>query len=902
MNAKESSEAVPGEILKSLGELRTIIDTIPALAWSSAPDGCVDFVNRRWQDYTGRSREQSQGAGWETAIHPEDLPGLLSKWEESRDCVADRCEARLRRFDGVFRWFSLRREPLLDESGSVTRWFGTGIDIEAIRQRETLHAAEQRTLELIADGASLREVLDQLCSSMDVQVAPSVTTVLLRDADRECLWHGGGLGVPHEWISAIIPVPIAEDGLCGRAAFLKERVIIPDVATDPKWPDEYREIAIRNSIRAAWSEPIVTKDDEVLGTFALYSHELRVPTEEDLALIQGAGHIARIAIERQRSQESLTAALEKIKNSEARLRQVIDTIPTLAWCNLPDGSNEFLNQRWHEYTGLSPEESHGLGWQVAVHPDDVLQLMEKWQSALLSGKAGEVEGRLRRHDGVYRWFLMRLEPLRDEHGNIVRWYGACTDIETLKQTEEKLREDERELRRITDAIPQAIVVLDPNGAPMYANQATLDYTGLTAADVLSPNFRERIFHADDLERLRDERSAALKLGDPFQVEQRALRKDGQYRWFLIQYNPYRNEQGQVIRWYATGTDIDDRARAEERTRNENLALREQIDRDSMFEDIVGSSEQLRKVLRQVAKVASSDSTVLILGETGTGKELIARAIHKRSNRAERAFIAVNCAAIPPSLIASELFGHEKGAFTGATQKRLGRFESANGGTIFLDEVGDLPADIQIALLRVLQEREIERIGASKPIPVDVRILAATHRDLNLLAAEGRFRQDLLYRLNVVPIKMPSLRERADDIPLLVEYFIGRFGKRVGKKFRTIDKRTLELFETYSWPGNIRELQNVIERAVILSEGDTILVDEAWLAGESPQSRDRKIALNEVLNRQEKEMIESVLAETAGRVSGLGGAAEKLGIPTRTLDSKIKRLGINKFRFKDPQSV
>jgi len=862
----------------------------------------VDFVNLRWQEYTGLAPEQSYGASWHSAIHPEDLHRLLSKWAESRDCDTNACEVRLRRFDGVFRWFSLHREPLLDERGSVTRWFGTGIDIEAIKQRETLHAAEKRTLELIADGASLKDVLDQLCSSIDVQVAPSVTTVLLRDPDRGCLWHGGGLGVPHEWISAIIPVPIAEDGLCGRAAFLKERVIIPDVATDPKWPDEYRDIAIRNGIRAAWSEPIVTKDDEVLGTFALYSHELRVPTEEDLALIQGAGHIARIAIERQRSQESLTAALEKIKNSEARLRQVIDTIPTLAWCNLPDGSNEFLNQRWHEYTGLSPEESHGLGWQVAVHPDDVSQLMEKWQSALLSGKAGEVEGRLRRHDGVFRWFLMRLEPLRGEDGNIVRWYGACTDIETLKQTEEKLREDERELRRITDAIPQSIVVLDPSGAPMYANQATLDYTGLIAADVLSPNFRERIFHPDDLERLRDERSAALKLGDPFQVEQRARRKDGRYRWFLIQYNPYRNEQGQVIRWYATGTDIDDRARAEERTRNENLALREQIDRDSMFEDIVGSSEQLRKVLHQVAKVASSDSTVLILGETGTGKELIARAIHKRSNRAERAFIAVNCAAIPPSLIASELFGHEKGAFTGATQRRLGRFESANGGTIFLDEVGDLPADIQIALLRVLQEREIERIGANKPIPVDVRILAATHRDLNALVAEGKFRQDLLYRLNVVPIKMPSLRERADDIPLLVEYFIGRFGKRVGKKFRTIDKRTVDLFENYSWPGNIRELQNVIERAVILSDGDTISVDEAWLAQESPQFQDPKIAMSDALNRHEKEMIESALAETGGRVSGTRGAAEKLGIPTRTLDSKIKRLGINKFRFKDPQSV
>jgi len=903
MNARESSETVPGEIRKSLGELRTIIDTIPALAWSSVPEGSVDFVNRRWQEYTGLSRDQSQGAGWEAAIHPEDLPGLLSRWEEeSRDCVANNCEARLRRFDGVFRWFSLHREPLLDESGSVTRWFGTGIDIEAIRQRETLHAAEQRTLELIADGASLKEVLDQLCSSIDVQVAPSVTTVLLRDAGRECLWHGGGLGVPHEWISAISPVPIAEAGLCGRAAFLKERVVVPDVATDPNWPDQYRDLAIRNCIRAAWSEPILTKHDEVLGTFALYSHEPRVPTEEDLALVQGAGHIARIAIERQRSQESLRTALDGIRNSESRLRQVIDAIPTLAWCNLPDGPNEFLNKRWHEYTGLSPEESNGWGWQVAFHPDDLPPLMERWSELLASGESGELEARLRRYDGVYRWFLIRVEPLRDETGRLLRWYGTSTDIEGLKQTEEKLREEERELRRITDAIPQAIVVQDPSGASVYANQATLDYTGLTAEDVISPGFRERIFHPDDLERLRDFRKLALARGLPFEIEQRALRKDGQYRWFLIRYNPFRNEKNEVVRWYATGTDIDDRVRAEERTRNENLALREQIDRDSMFEEIVGSSEALRKVLRQVAKVAPSDSTVLILGETGTGKELIARAIHKSSSRRERAFIGVNCAAIPPSLIASELFGHEKGAFTGATQKRLGRFESANGGTIFLDEIGDLPAEIQIALLRVLQEREIERVGANKPVAVDVRVLAATHRNLNTLVVEGKFRQDLLYRLNVVPIQMPSLRERTDDIPLLVEYFIGRFGKKVGKKFRAIDETALNLFKTYRWPGNIRELQNVIERAVILSEDDTFSVDDGWLAGESPQLQDPTIALDEVLSRQEKEMIESVLAETGGRVSGPGGAATKLGIPAGTLDSKIKRLGINKFRFKDPQAV
>jgi len=603
------------------------------------------------------------------------------------------------------------------------------------------------------------------------------------------------------------------------------------------------------------------------------------------------------SVTRQRSQEKLSRALDELKNSERKLRQVIDTIPTLAWSILPDGSNEFLNKRWHEYTGLSPEESHGSGWQIAIHPEDRVALLEKWRGLLSSGEPGEMEARLRRYDGLFRWFLMRVEPLRDETGKIVKWYGTCTDIETLKETEAKLREEERELRRITDVIPQAIVVQDPSGAPIYANQTTLDYTGLKAEDVIAPLFRERIFHPDDLERLREVRMAALAHGVPFEIEQRARRKDGQYRWFLIRYNPFRNDLGQVTRWYATGTDIDDRVRAEERTRNENLALREQIDRDSMFEDIVGSSEALRKVLRQITKLASSDSTVLILGETGTGKELIARSIHKRSNCVDRAFIGVNCAAIPQSLVASELFGHEKGAFTGATQRRLGRFESANGGTIFLDEVGDLPPEIQVALLRVLQEREIERVGSNKAIPIDVRIIAATHRDLNALVADGKFREDLLYRLNVVPIDVPPLRERVADIPLLVEYFIDRFGKKAGKKFRTIDKKSLGVLQAYDWPGNIRELQNVIERAVILSEGETFSVDETWLRREIPVARSRVSTLNRVLVRQEKEMIEAALEECYGQVSGPSGAATKLGLPARTLDSKIKRFKIDKYRFK-----
>src|SRR5580700_4818310 len=608
-----------------------------------------------------------------------------------------------------------------------------------------------------------------------------------------------------------------------------------------------------------------------------------------------------IAIEGERSQEALRSASEEIRNSEARLLKIIDTIPTHAWCTLPDGTGIFWNRRWLEYTGLSLEVLRGWGWQNAIHPEDLKKITDKWLGDLAAGQPGEVEGRLRRFDGVYRWFLFRAEPLRDESGNIVNWYGTDTDIDDLKRAEATLRKDEEELRRMTDAIPQTIIVLNPDGKAIYANRVALEYSGLSLDEVLADDFRARVFHPDDVQRLREERQKSLSSAVPFENEQRALGKDGKYRWFLIRYNPLLDESGKVMRWYATGTDIDDRKRAEDRLRNETVALREQIDRDSMFEDIVGSSEALREVLRQVDKVAHSDSTVLILGETGTGKELIARAIHRRSNRGERAFIGVNCAAIPASLIASELFGHEKGAFTGATQRRLGRFESANGGTIFLDEVGDLPTEVQIALLRVLQEREIERVGSNRPIPINVRVLSATHRDLNSLVAEGKFRQDLLYRLNVVPIEMPSLRERAADIPLLVDYFIDRFGKKAGKKFRRIDKRTLKLFQAYSWPGNIRELQNVIERAVILSDGDTFSVDETWLKQEPRQVPSPTVALNSALQRQEKEMIEAALAESAGRVSGPGGAATKLGLPRPTLDAKIRRLGINKYRFKVHQS-
>ena len=330
---------------------------------------------------------------------------------------------------------------------------------------------------------------------------------------------------------------------------------------------------------------------------------------------------------------------------------------------------------------------------------------------------------------------------------------------------------------------------------------------------------------------------------------------------------------------------------------ENLALREEIDVNRMFEEIVGSSPALQVVLSGVAKVAPTDSTVLITGETGTGKELIARAIHKRSQRASRAFVSVNCAAIPRDLIASELFGHEKGAFTGATQRRLGRFESADGGTIFLDEIGELSAEMQIALLRVLQEREFQRVGGNESIRTDVRVVAATNRDLQAAIADGRFRDDLFYRLNVFPLEVPPLRERKEDVPLLVEYFVDRYASQAGKKITGISKKSMQLLETYRWPGNIRELQNVIERSVIISDSENLSIDESWFAGQ-PATTDSAIQpFSEKLVAQEREMIEFALAESNGKVSGPRGAAARLGIPQSTLDSKIKALKINKQRFR-----
>jgi len=449
----------------------------------------------------------------------------------------------------------------------------------------------------------------------------------------------------------------------------------------------------------------------------------------------------------------------------------------------------------------------------------------------------------------------------------------------------------RHIEQVMDAVPQHMFILEPDVTLSFFNRAAREYLGPVNA-VASADRLRTIIHPEDLDTLLSAYQDAMTHGISVEAEARVRNRNGQYRWFLHQLLPLHDEDGQIVRWCGTRIDIEDHKGSKEQAQRENLALREEIDAMSMFEEIVGTSPRLQAVLARVTKVARTDSTVLITGETGTGKELIARAIHKRSDRATRPFVSVNCAAIPRELIASELFGHEKGAFTGALQRRIGRFELAEGGTLFLDEIGELPAETQIALLRVLQEKEFQRVGSNQTIQANVRVIAATHRDLPAAIEAGTFRSDLYYRINVFPLEVPALRDRQEDIRLLVEYFIDRYAHKTGKQIRNIGRKSMERLQSYPWPGNIRELQNVIERSVILCDSETFSVDESWLSTAARLSR----PLAQEMVSQEKELIEAALAECKGRVSGPSGAAAKLGMPPSTLDSKIRALKIDKHRF------
>jgi PAS domain S-box-containing protein len=578
--------------------------------------------------------------------------------------------------------------------------------------------------------------------------------------------------------------------------------------------------------------------------------------------------------------------------SEATLCRLIDGISAFVTAHTPEGELEFANQQILDYVGKSLEEMKDWPNNDAIHPDDLATVVEQWMLSVQTGRPYEHVNRYCCSDGAYRWFRAQGRPTRDGRGRVIRWYVVLTDVEELKRAEDRLEKQQTELLQVLELAPQMVAVFGPRRERLYANRVALAYIGTTLEKWLQQSVGSEL-HPDDVDRLNAAAALGLSTRSAYEAEVRICKADGSYRWFLARYTPLCMDQGRPLRWYAVCTDIEDRTEIIAKLRH--ISPREGIDKTSMFEEIVGASPALSAVLSSVAKVARSESTVMISGETGTGKELVARAIHRLSDRSPRAFVAVNCAAIPRELMASELFGHEKGAFTGAIQRRIGRFELARGGTIFLDEVGELLPDTQAALLRVLQERELERIGGSETIRVDVRVIAATNRDLTEMLESGSFRPDLFYRLNVFPLEMPSLRERTQDIPALVEYFVGRYAGSAGKTFRRVSKRTLERLKMHPWPGNVRELQNVIERSVVVCDGDEFTVDERWLSEKNTFKGLR--ALPSALAAHEKVLIEAALRACDGQVFGASGAAARLGIPRSTLESRIRALKVDKRNFR-----
>jgi PAS domain S-box-containing protein len=838
-------------------DIRLVVDTIPGLVWSTRPDGSAEFFNQRWLEYTGLSAEQALDWGWKVAIHPDDLSRMLEEFHEALSLGRSfEVEGRFRRWDGEFHWFLFRGSPLLDESGKVIRWYGTNTDLEDRKRAEDALRMSEQGFRLIVDGIAGLVVI--MTSKGEVQ-----------GFNRQVLdYFGKTLEELNGWSTS-----------------------------DAVHPDDLPDAI------SAWKHSVETAspydvDHRLRGADGVY----RWFRARGLPLVDTDGRNVRWYVlltdidERRRASEAL-------HQSEERYRSVVETA-TDAVVSVDQSSQIIL---------ANPATTRIFGYQISeMIGQPLTMLMPEYMREL--HKAGFQRSLETNHRHV-DWQGVQLTghrkngeefPIEVSFGEILRdgqhiFTGFIRDTTERKKAEDRIREQEVELRQMLDLAPQHTVVLGPDGSRLYINQAGLDYYGITLEQWRSCDLR-RLFHPDDWEQMVSGAQIKFTSESPHEIEARLRRNDGKYRWFVFRRNPLRDGHGRITRWYASGTDVDDRKQAAQRLLHENVALREEVAKASMFEEIVGTSSVLQSLLSRISKVAPTDSTVLITGETGTGKELLARAIHKRSPRCSHAFVSVNCAAVPRDLIASELFGHEKGAFTGATQQRLGRFELAGGGTIFLDEVGELPAESQVALLRVLQEHEFERVGGNRSIQTDVRLIAATNRDLRAAIATGAFRSDLFYRLNVFPIEVPSLRERREDIPLLVEYFVDRYARKAGKSIRGINTKSLELLQSYAWPGNIRELQNVIERSVILCDTENFSVDESWLARQPlADERTSQPELSRKLAAQEKEMIEAALRVSGGRVSGPSGAAAKLGIPGSTLDTKIRSLKINKNLFKTTDS-
>jgi formate hydrogenlyase transcriptional activator len=836
----------------------------------------------------------------------------------------------------------------------------------------------------------------------------------------------------------------------------QQPLIIPSLDAEIRFP-AVAEMLKNRGVRSVCALPLTTVHRR-LGGLAVGSTEADAYSKEEVSFLSLVANQVALAVDDALNFDASRHAKEALRASEESFRLIVDSIPGLVVTMTAEGGLESVSRQCLDYFGMTLDELKGWTTSEIVHPDDLSRVLATWRRSIETSHPYDSEYRIRRADGIYRWFNVRALPWRDTEGRIIRWYALHTDIDDRKRVEEVLRASELNLCLVVDSIPGLVNTMTAEGENEFVSQQVLDYFGKSHEELKSWATSDAV-HPDDLPRVIAAFTSSIETGQPYDTEHRIRRADGVYRWFQVRALPLRDTEGRIIRWYVLSTDIEERKQAEDRLqllleitnqvvsnlqlrdllraisagvrrvmqcdlvgvflpdaegnrlqtfvldfpeskgfireeycsmeeslggfvfrtgqawrgnasdvlqlglkdepaipeglktgcflplvsrnrvlgllglgrREENafsqadigfltqvasqiaiavenaldygqvtqakellaeqkLYLEDEIRVEQNFEEIIGHSPRLKAVLESIRIVAPADSTVLIEGETGTGKELIARAIHNLSPRKRQAFVKVNCAAIPSGLLESDLFGHEKGSFTGAIAQKIGRFELAHKGTLFLDEVGDIPLELQPKLLRVLQEQEFERLGSTRTQRVDVRLLAATHASLTQMVAEKKFRSDLYYRLNVFPVVVPPLRERREDIPLLIRHFANKYARRMGKRIESIPKETMDALSRYTWPGNIRELQNLMERSVLLSTGSSLRVPLGEIVSGSDLCA---VSRGNALEQAEREQIVRALRESNWVVGGALGAAARLGLKRTSLAYRMQKLGISR---------
>jgi PAS domain S-box-containing protein len=853
-----------------------VIDTTPALIHTGRPDGYLDYFNQRWLEFLGLPLEEVCGWRWTGAIHPEDVAGLLQKWHAALGSGEPlEAESRVRRANGEYRLLLHRKVPLRNERGDILRWYGSSVDIEEQRrtQERILQDERERFSEaLLAEAQRITRI------GTLAQRLTRVGSFLFRLPDATEYWSPESFQIfgadpakgPPRNMSEYSAFVHPDD----RERFLREAAEI--FAKGQAYEHNHRIVRPDGEIRLV----------RVVGC----------PLQDKGVVTRFIGAFADIT-----EREQLTRDL---RQSEFYLNEGQRLAHAGSWA-FDSAGFDYWSPELFRIHGLDPAGKAPTVQEYLdlVHPEDRESMANLIKRLVTQALPFDTTKRIVRPDGEVRYVRCVGASVVENQGP-TKFVGTAVDVTDHEFLTQELRRRETYRAQAEALSHTGSFGWNPSSGQLFWSDETFSVLGYDQGVTPSLDLVFRRVHPDDVALLREMLSAASKNERSIDFEHRLLLPNGSIKYVHVLARPFKRESGS-IEFVGSVMDVTATKKAFEEIKGlkdelykENIVLREEVDKISMFEEVVGTSPALQTVLARASKAAPTDSTVLILGETGTGKELIARAIHKRSLRSTRAFVSVNCAAIPPSLVTSELFGHEKGAFTGAIQRRLGRFELADGGTLFLDEIGELPMETQIALLRVLQEREFERVGGTERIRADVRVIAATNRDLQGAITAGTFRSDLFYRLNVFPIVLPPLRERKEDVPALISYFVDRYAKRAGRKIRSIRKSALNSLQSYSWPGNIRELQNVIERSLIVCETDEFTIDKSWLSGEPMPTRSTDQASIETSAPGERESIEAALAQTKGKVSGSSGAAAKLGLPASTLESKIRSLKINKYRFKE----